>query len=394
MRRMLRLFPTYRALENAVATYRHAFETTAADRDRLAKETADLRATVEILSRTRDQLDEALWNCVDPLDAGQFRFDILHEPSPNDDLLAPHLDSWQAMFNRGEHDLVVKEMLEVFSVEIGLQSPPAYFKAYAAYYLASILADRGDFKRAIQFADMIDFDPPNGDALLPNDLRQSGRLLRIRQDLAVAKGRPGAAIVSLVRSASASLTNTIASSFEIPIFKMSVGNAMQSVVVPGWAAQLARGGAVTHEHFRAIPINLEALRKAGVRALWVQVRDPRDAAFSLVQMRAAQPLVRQPSSAAFVDDCRTLANWIDEWIAAREKSGIDISFITFANVCGDLARTMTRIFRGQQPNRFITQTVNFRHGTGGEWRALDAVSRQRAWDAIPAGVKNLLGLEF
>jgi hypothetical protein len=44
------------------------------------------------------------------------------------------------------------------------------------------------------------------------------------------------------------------------------------------------------------------------------------------------------------------------------------------------------------PGSLVPQTRNFRRGTGGEWRALDRASQQRAWDAIPANVKELLDL--
>ncbi len=319
--------------------------------------------------------------------------------SPGAPAVRERLDLWQANFDRGEYDLVLKSVLEFVPVRAAHALEPQRFKGLAAYYLASAFAVRGEFERAGHYAELIDLDaPPHGAELLPYDLRQGGRLARIRQELAIANRRPYALVVSLMRSASATLTETIAASFEIPVIKTCVGDELQSVVVTHWAAQLARGGAVTHEHFRALPVNLAALRDAGIRSVWVQVRDPRDAAFSLARVRHGQPSISphytlRPNSDPFVADCQQMAHWIGEWIAARAGSGPDIQFTTFADVTGNLAGTVARMFPGRTPRTLVTQNRNVRRGSGGEWRTLDASLRQRAFDAIPADVKDLLGLE-
>jgi hypothetical protein len=368
IRRIVRAFPAYRALERE-----------------LAAERARSAAT--------------LWNWTDPLDASHFRLDtntLLAERDPAADALCKN---WRAMFERGEYDLALQSILKSLRVVIAQHKQAECYKSFAAYYLASVLAARGDFEGAAPYVEMIDFDaPPERADLLPYALRQGGRLARFRQDIAIEKGRPGALIVSLPRSASASLVNSIAATFAVPLLTVCIGEGLRSMVVSRWAVQVARGGAVTHEHFRAVPQNLAALRDAGVRVLWVQVRDPRDAAFSLARMREdyARFFPPEPDHASddsFVRDCQQLANWINEWIDARDRHDINVQFVFFSKVTNDLEGTMAKMFPKSEPSTLAPRKINFRLGTGGEWRMRSTASQQRAWGVIPANVKTLLQLE-
>jgi hypothetical protein len=368
IRRILRAFPAYRALERELAA-------------------------------ERDRSTATLWNWADPLDPSHFRLDtktLLAQRDPAADALCTN---WRAMFERGEYDLVLQSILKSLRVVIAQHKEAGYYRSFAAYYLASVLAAHEDFEGAVPYVEMIDFDaPPERADLLPYALRQGGRLARCRQDIAIEKGRPGALIVSLPRSASASLVNSIVATFDVQLLSVCIGEGLRSMVVSRWAAQVTRGGAVTHEHFRAVPQNLAALRDAGVRILWVQVRDPRDAAFSLARMREdyARFFPPEPDHASddsFVWDCRQLANWINEWIDARERLGINVQFVSFSEATNDLEGTMAKMFPENKPSRLAPRKLNFRLGTGGEWRMRSTASHQRAWDVIPANVKTLLQLE-
>jgi hypothetical protein len=370
--RILRVFPAHRALQRA-------FETAAADRDRLMA---------------------TLWSVADPLDSSRFRLDMTTLLASQRDAAADALwESWQAMFERGEYDLALQSVLKSSRMRIAQHGEADCYKPFAAYYLASILAALGDFEGAAPYVEMINFDaPPEGADLLPYALRQSGRLARCRQDIAIEKGTPGALIVSLPRSASASLVNSIAATFAVPLLTVCIGEGLRSMVVRRWAAQVARGGAVTHEHFRAVPQNLAALRDAGVHILWVQVRDPRDAAFSLARMREDYERIFPPepdhaSDDSFVRDCQLLANWINEWIDARDRHNINVEFVFFSEATNDFEGTLAKMFPESVPSRLAPHKTNFRLGTGGEWRMRSTASQQRAWAVIPADVKTLLKLE-
>jgi len=368
IRRIVRAFPAYRALERE-----------------LVAERARSAAT--------------LWNWVDPLDPSHFRLDTKTLLAQRDPAAAVLCENWQGMFDRGEYDLALQSILTSLPVIIAQHREAEYYKSFAAYYLASILAAHGDFEGAVPYVEMINFDaPPEPANLLPYALRQGGRLARCRQDIAIEKGRPGALIVSLPRSASASLVNSIAATFAVPLLTVCIGEGLRSMVVRHWAEQVARGGAVTHEHCRAVPQNLAALRDAGVRNLWVQVRDPRDAAFSLARMREdyARFFPPEPDHASddsFVRDCQQLANWINEWIDARDRHGINVQFVFFSEATNDLEATMAKMFPENKPSRLAPRKLNFRLGTGGEWRMRSTASHQRAWDVIPANVKTLLQLK-
>ena len=101
---------------------------------------------------------------------------------------------------------------------------------------------------------------------------QSGALeLRRQQEAALQRGIPSLVIASMPRSASASLTQTLATALDIPIMRVSCGRYPNSYLIPRWLLnEFSRGGAVLHDHFGALPYNLAALRESGVCDVFVR----------------------------------------------------------------------------------------------------------------------------
>ena len=396
---LLTFFPAFKKMKDEVdrskqelATYRHAFETTAADRDRIASLLGDI---------------------ADPLDAGNFRLDFF--PRFGSDGLRPNSSSlaleWENMFVREKFDDLVKSMFSNLSVTIAHQNSAEYFQPFASYYLACLFATHCNFARAQHYADMLTFDaPPDGANFLPYDLRQSSRLVRWKQDIAIQKGCPSVLIVSLMKSASALLTIAISQTFDVPVLRVSLGEGMQSVIVRKWAEQFARGGATTHEHFQAIDLNLNTLKDAGIREMWVQIRDPRDAAYSARKMEESWVLPRRVAPQAetnlnreeqFIATCLMLSQWIDGWVTASQTHDrqIEIKFITFREVTSDLAGAIRKIFAHcpGAADRAIDQWTgtgpNFRRGISGEWRDhYSSGVRAAVWSKITSNVRSVLDL--
>jgi hypothetical protein len=293
-------------------------------------------------------------------------------------------------------------------VRVAFPLDPNYFRAFAVYYMACFCAVRQDFENAAYYADRIEFDaPPDGTDFLPYDLRQATRLVAYRQQDAIERGARSVIITSLTKSASAFLSNALAAIVDVPILRLSVGEGLESFPVPKWVRQVARGGTVTHEHIEAMPSHLAALRAGGLTDVWVQIREPRDAAHSLFMMTSNGPTKYNPQE-FFIKCSAKLSQWLDRWIVASESGshGLNIRFVTFEEVTRNFQNTARSMLDGWitpeisgRLRRFAedhqpSQGPNFRKGRGGEWRdAYDASVSREAWTLIPDRVKALLDLQ-
>jgi hypothetical protein len=226
--------------------------------------------------------------------------------------------------------------------------------------------------------------------------------------LAIEQDRPGAVLISMPRSASGFLTHGLSHAARVPVLRITVGEGLYSVPVPRWVRQVARGSATTHEHIAPAAINLAALREGGLRDAWIQVRDPRDAAFSSLVMEG--PIGFEPSPAfqgeqGFLSLSTTLATWIDGWMTAAQDPacGFKIHFLRFEEVTSDLPSAIRRILAerctpeiAERAQGYLGRRVpiNFRKGTGQEWRSrFSPDACEQAWEAIPPKVRSFLDLE-
>jgi hypothetical protein len=120
-----------------------------------------------------------------------------------------------------------------------------------------------------------------GDLLFANHVARSLRLFDHRE-AARARGMPTFLIASMARASSTSLTQSLAQSLDMPVIRVSMGRFPHYALAPSWLDSVSPGGAVLHDHFGATSENLSTLRNAGVREVFVLVRDPRAAAASYV----------------------------------------------------------------------------------------------------------------
>lgn len=383
-------------LRGELENYKHAFETTAAD---------------------RDEIERSFLEVTDPLDAGYFRFDlkqfILNRGK--DDIAEALSMEWDKLFDNGQYQELMKSIFDHCQPRLSFPVGDDYLRSKLVYLMATFYSRRHEFEKAKKFADEITYSASiDGADLLPYDIAQSSRSAFYRQSHAIRKNAPGALIVSLQKSASAYLSQSISHVLEVPILRSSIGEGAHSLVVSKWASQIAMGGAVTHEHFRAHPTNLECLANSDVKKVWVQIRDPRDATYSNMRMLDVSGKAKDPAHERyernFVNLSKLWAEWIAEWVQASEDKMLpfDIEFLTFDEVTADLTNVFERLFQNQittatanRLERFISDSQkgkidrrNFRKGVGGDWRDVfsqDAV--QKAWENIPGNVRTILELE-
>jgi len=63
------------------------------------------------------------------------------------------------------------------------------------------------------------------------------------------------------------------------------------------------------------------------------------------------------SDDSFVRECQQLANWINEWIDARDRDDIDVQFVFFSEATNDLEGTMAKMFPERVPSRLAPRNV-------------------------------------
>lgn len=453
-------------LSQELETYRHAFETTEADRDRLQTELDSCKHALETTTADRDRIQARLDSlraaeqqvteppgetleaykhayettrqdsdnlakmfaeAVQPLDAGYFRLDMLKYLRPENAELADKLaESWDRDFIEGAYKKIVDEVLEHTPIRLALPLPDDYLLSVAAYMLSSFFVRRREFEKAAGYAEHFHYNASvDGTDFLPYDMQQGSRLALYQQHRALALNAPGAIVVSLMKSGSAFLADAISQVFGVPILRVTMGEGMRSTVITRWVDQLAQGGATTHDHFQALPVNLQALSDSKANEIWILIRDPRDTAFSLRKMeedyvlknvndalrnhdqRGADLDVRRQKD--FITNTDFMSKWIEMWLDASNDDAydIDIKFLKYADVTTDLVGTFQTIFPNhfdeaaeQKTKNFLERFEqgsidrrNYRKGTGQEWReAYPQEVRDEAWKRIADSVKELLHL--
>lgn len=314
-----------------VDTYRHAFETTAADRDRLTAEVEKLRRELEATRQSVGQLAERASSPTSGLDeVGAIR--IAAEPAvgAGDDAVRAIAQRGDGLFKSRRFD----ELLDLVVAEMGATRGVALSddcaRGIAAYWMACLHCAAGDTARAEPYARLISTPAsPDGMNLLPFDLVHGSHLLRVRQMEAIGAGRPGVMVVGVPGAGADALVQAVSEIFGVPILRTAIGSGVRSVVVPQWAAQIAEGGAVTNDQFAATVHNLDTLKASGISAVWVLVGDPRDIAnrrlesgnpFAAGKTRRCDDVDER--ARAFVAECADSGQWIASWAAASERSDL------------------------------------------------------------------------
>lgn len=387
---------------------------------RLRKEVATYKAALDLSTADRTRLLALLEAVSDPLDAGYFRLDMLKFGRPEHKELVERLESdCEQYFREGNYKRIVQTVLENTRVTYALPVSEEHAKPIAAYMLSCLFAWQRKFEKTQKYSYHFYFSAPvDASDLLPYDLKQGSRLLRFKQKIAIDKGRPALLTVSLMKSASAFFANAVSEILEVPIMRVSLGEGMRSVVISKWASQVAEGGATTHEHFQALPVNLDALARSQIKEIYVLVRDPRDAVFSLRKMDYAGTRYDHDESAGchgkldsmsemFVSDCSIFSRWIEDWIGAAKNNQcrFKIHFIKYSDITSDILGCLSIILNDQfdeetenRARRFLAKrdgvkVPNFRKGVGREWETVLPKTVQRAvWESIPESVKTLLEL--
>ena len=295
-----------------------------------------------------------------------------------------------------------------FIADVGVRVPlrdDSYYQAAADYYLALLYAKMEQPQRAIDLIDRSGVLPGSGGEILFGDHVRQSIEMHERRLAAAARGMPSFLIASLPRSASATLTQTIASMLDLPIFRISLSRWL----VPRWLDAISPGGAMLHDHFRAYPHNVQVLRSGGVRDVFVLARDPRASGASAFFHRARRDLGTHDSSvveAGIVEIVERHARWLQSWLdlAENPETGIRVRWILSTDVrnnIGKVWRDLVEVLGPDYPEirRYGAEALpsikaNFVRGSDESWReAVSLDGQTKLWSAMSPALRALLELK-
>jgi hypothetical protein len=227
---------------------------------------------------------------------------------------------------------------------------------------------------------------------------------------AAARGMPSFFIASMPRAASASLTQTIAGTLGLPVMRLSIGHYPEAALILPWLQRFMSGGGVAHDHFCATLFNLGVIRDAGIKDVFVLIRDPRASTASLVHHKAKGNFWDLNASeqeawlASFFNSAAI--PWLKTWVEAEQKALLNVHWIRYADVTGpdqskvyhDMFNCLVDHYPALKP--FVSQPIatlkaNFVAGDDEAWRLLvsDETSK-KLYNAIPERIIELLGLHI
>ena len=317
-------------------------------------------------------------------------------------VIANALDVQAHQGNRAANQTIIDEI----GVSVRLERDESYCKEAIDYHLGILYAHIGEFEKAVYHFERSQTHPGSGGNQLFSDHQHDSSELRRRQELAMQRGIPSFVIASMPRSASASLTQTIASALDLPIMRVSSGRFPNFYLVPRWLNSFSRGGAVLHDHFGALPFNLRTLREGGVREVFVRVRDPRAAATSAARLSNRKYGISNDTDFEnkVIQLCESsFIPWIVDWLAATQApdTGLYIHWLLQpSNAVSEMMQCILKELAPENPSleQYLRAdvaeiTANFDVGQEEFWRkAISGSAQERLWNATPQNVKDLLEL--
>jgi hypothetical protein len=295
---------------------------------------------------------------------------------------------------------------------IGLQLRPVfdddYYREALDYHLGILFAFLNQPDRAAEFIERSKTLPNGGGPLVFSEHAAEALRLRQRQMDGISRGLPYILISSMPRSGSATLTQTISATLDIPVMRISAGDFPNYHIAPSWLNAFSAGGAVTHDHFSASEFNLQTLIRTGIRHVFLLVRDPRAAAASFARhgQASSRPFSADDMTNYFMDSLQNgFIPWLSEWTAAAAdvRSPLAIHWIRSDRARSDTVGTFREMIatlladfpalEGFAGRDVSVVTANLAAGDEEAWREMmDAGQRERIWDSIPERAKKLMEL--
>jgi hypothetical protein len=297
----------------------------------------------------------------------------------------------------------------------------SYYREALNYSLALVHAYANEPEAAAEHLELSGVLPFGGGNLIFSDAVDHCLDLAAKQEASLERHVPSVFLASMPRAASAALTSTISEQFGCPVMRASIGEFLNSYLMPFWVKRISRGGCVLHDHFGASAFNRRTLSECGISTVFVLTRDPRASAASVVQFvqnltiteegiyrGTEQEVYRATEAEIYRVFEESYMPWLCEWgeyaasSQAAEVIWLNSSDVTAGNaqlrsVMEKIIESLVKSAPAWQPpdlSKLTLANANFVSGAPDGWRRLVSESvQERMWSRIPARFREMLELE-
>ena len=420
-----RLIARVRRRVDQLKEYKHAFETTAADRDRLAKELETYRHAFETTADDRDRLaalaeplavkhDRILLGLVTHI----FRHEINVAPDTMRRRLLAAMDTLPLQSGLSETEdgdrlvetaagglldiaEVVLRLAQISEqgldmVELSRELDPRFPSRFHAtdHY----------FQKRKSFVEHVNFyDEAIRNGLWPDKGTSAA------QAAAIERGLPSILLVTMPKSASVFIWTTIASSLEMPMFKVALTRRLtEEALVPSLLNVFVQGGMSAQHHLAPTKPNIDALKKAGLTKFILHIRDPRQASVSwwhytqkVGGARDRKRAQKEIEDVLWHQYLEVASKWLHEWLDIADN-GTDFQVVlsTHEQMLGRESEHITTLLQKLDvPSDLIdlqlserTGKTHFRKGAKDEWLEFFSDEfKQRSTELIPNPLARRFG---
>jgi hypothetical protein len=303
----------------------------------------------------------------------------------------------------------VRFLFDQIGTELLLDRDESYYAEALEFHLGLLEAYCG---RPEAMADHIQRShtmPGEDDDRLYSDHVAISTITRRHQLRAIANGIPAILMACMPRSASATLTYSLANMLDMPVLHTSIGRFPDYFIAPSWLDMFLEGGAVTQDHFMPNAFNAGVLKGRGRRDIFVTIRDPRAAARSWVHWLARWGSTGPTSIEEQIErECtENFIPWLQSWVDQLHDKSVPyrIHFIKFADITGDLKGIVHHIAGMAQSGapasgsnldraQFEEVKIHFKEGDDNAWRSeVSEATAKRLWEACSPEIRELLRLD-
>lgn len=301
-------------------------------------------------------------------------------------------------------------LLKKLGTDLSFDFDEGYFGEALNYHLALLYAHSQLPEQMATCIAQSKTMPASEDNKLFSDHVMLSLVTRAHQQHATARGVPSFVFACMPRSASATVTHSLAKLLDIPVLHVTIGRFPNYFLAPAWLEMFLEGGAITQDHFPASDFNCGVLSDRGKLDVFVTVRDPRAAARSAVH-HATRPDSVSPGTLEemIAKECTTnFIPWLQGWIASAQNTSLPykVHWVPFIDIKSDLPATVRRICsvlrdRGHPVlERFAKADaveevrVHYVAGDDDAWRSeVGDKVRSEMWEACTPEIRDLLALE-
>jgi len=364
---------------NELSNYGHAFETTAADRDRLHNELNelntkyhDLRSELytykDAFETTAIDRDRLLVNSKGESDkgiqlrAGLLAYALLREVNIHPSDLAGSLrrawPKWSSkpcptdqedICNTASDGLILAA--ETILSDANLSKIALEFVGVALKITSKFYCDKFSVELyLLNCKSRVEHIGYLEAAVAAGEWPDAGT--KSAQKAAIERNMPSILLTTLPKSGSVYLWTVIAKSLELPTFKIArIGeSATEEEIVPGLLRCFVEGGLCSQHHLAPSDHNIENLKKYGVKRLILHFRDPRQAAVSMwhysIRIGASRPRDRSQDEIEehlWKTYLVPAAKWLNGWLEVVDKeSSIEVFLSTHEKM---ISRSETKVIK-------------------------------------------------